>query len=93
MAPEPLKILRKGLEIHKKKIKDKKEQLQARLADQQSISSSDERWLDNDANWMQTQLTKNVQSSFVRSNFSFISPSSQCRTVQIYEKYYSFWLF
>ena len=50
MAPEPLRILRKGLDIFKKSIKNRKEILDTRLAENRSISSSDERWLDNEAN-------------------------------------------
>ena len=50
MVPEPLTILKKGLAIFSQKIKVRKEQLQAKLAQKQSISLLDEQWLDHEAN-------------------------------------------
>jgi hypothetical protein len=48
MPPKPLEILKKGLGVLQSQFKSKKEQLQACLAEQKSISSQDERWLDNE---------------------------------------------
>jgi predicted RNase H-like nuclease (RuvC/YqgF family) len=50
MTPEPLKILKKGLQILKKSISVKKTKLETQLAKKKSISSSDEHWLDTEAN-------------------------------------------
>ena len=56
MAPKPLEILRKGLDNLWKKISAKRDHLLAQLADKKSISSSDEHWLDNDANIAKEQF-------------------------------------
>ena len=50
MAPKPLDILRKGLKSLQTKIAAKKDHLLAQLDDKRSVTSSDEHWLDNDAN-------------------------------------------
>jgi predicted RNase H-like nuclease (RuvC/YqgF family) len=55
MASKPLDILKKGLIKLKNSFKAKKEQLEAKLSRQESISSSDERWLDNEANTVDEQ--------------------------------------
>ena len=52
---KPLDILKKGLAKLKKKFKAKKEHLEAKLFRQESISSSDERWLDNEGNTVDEQ--------------------------------------
>jgi hypothetical protein len=50
MAPKPLDILRTGLKRLQSKVAVKRDHLLAQLADKKSITSSDEHWLDNDAN-------------------------------------------
>ena len=50
MTPEPLKILKKGLQVLKKSISVKETKLETQLAKKKSISSSDEHWLDTEAN-------------------------------------------
>jgi hypothetical protein len=50
MAPSPLNILKKGLEKFEKTIINRKQKLEACLAEQRPISSVDEQWLDNEAN-------------------------------------------
>lgn len=55
MASKPLDILKKGLLKLEKSFKTKKEQLEAKLSRQESISSSDEWWLDNEANIIDEQ--------------------------------------
>jgi hypothetical protein len=60
MPPKPLEILKKGLGVLQSQFKSKKEQLQARLAEQKSISSQDERWLDNEANLVDEQQVLEV---------------------------------
>ena len=55
MASKLLDILRKGLKTLTDRVKIKKEALQARVAECQSISSQDERWLDHDANLVDEQ--------------------------------------
>ena len=52
---KPLDILKKGLAKLKKTFKAKKEHLEAKLSRQESISSSDERWLDNEGNTVDEQ--------------------------------------
>jgi hypothetical protein len=55
MAPKPLVVLRKGLARFKETIKTRKKELDARLARSETISSSDECWLDNEANTVDEQ--------------------------------------
>ena len=55
MASKSLDILKKGLVKLKKSFKTKKEQLEARLSRQETISSSDEQWLDNEGNTIDEQ--------------------------------------
>ena len=50
MPLKPVEVLRKGLDIVTNHIKSRKEALQAQLAEEGSISSKDEQWLDHDAN-------------------------------------------
>ena len=50
MVPSPLNILKKGLEKLKSTVKDRKQKLEAHLAERRSISSVDEWWLDDEAN-------------------------------------------
>ena len=50
MAPRPLDILKKGLSKFTTTIKARKDELNAKLARKETISSIDERWLDNEAN-------------------------------------------
>jgi hypothetical protein len=49
MALKPLEVLKKGLKILQNRVKDKKEKLQAQLAEKVSILSQDENWLDHRA--------------------------------------------
>ena len=55
MASKPLDILKKGLVKLKNSFKAKKEDLEAKLSRQESISSSDEQWLDNEGNTIYEQ--------------------------------------
>jgi hypothetical protein len=50
MAPKPLDILKKGLDKFSKKIKNRREALNAKLSRRETISSADEQWLDHEAN-------------------------------------------
>jgi len=56
MAVKALDILKKGLNTLKSKVRPRKEKLQALLAEKKSISSEDERWLDQDARLVNEQL-------------------------------------
>jgi hypothetical protein len=55
MASKPLDILKKGLSEFTKTIQARKEELCGKLARRESISSSDEHWLDNAANTVDEQ--------------------------------------
>lgn len=55
MASKPLDILKKGLAKLENSFKAKKEQLEAKLSRKESISSSDERWLDHEGNTIDEQ--------------------------------------
>ena len=48
MAPKALDILKNSLAIFSKKIKDRREEFNAKLSRTETISSADEHWLDND---------------------------------------------
>jgi len=50
MAPKPLDILKKGLNKFSKIIKDCKEALNTKLSQRETISSTDEQWLDHKVN-------------------------------------------
>ena len=50
MAPKPLDILRKCLANFSEKIKDHKDKLNAKLSRKETISLTDEQWLDHEAN-------------------------------------------
>ena len=55
MAPKPLEILKKGLTKFSNKIKERKEALEAKLAQKETISADDEHWLDHEANIVDEQ--------------------------------------
>ena len=55
MAPKPLNTLKKGLTKFSKQIKDCKDELNAKLSQQETISSVDECWLDHEANTIDEQ--------------------------------------
>ena len=55
MATKQLDILKKGLVKLKNSFKAKKEHLEGKLSRQESISSSDEQWLDNEGNTVDEQ--------------------------------------
>ena len=55
MASKPLDILKKGLAKLKNSCKAKKEQLEAALSRKETISSSNEQWLDNEGNTIDEQ--------------------------------------
>ena len=55
MASKPLKILKKGLNKFTETVKTRKNELSAKLARAETISSSDEQWLDNEANTVNEQ--------------------------------------
>jgi hypothetical protein len=50
MSPNPLEILKRGFSEFFRKIKDRKDQLTAKLSRGEVISPSDEQWLDNEGN-------------------------------------------
>jgi hypothetical protein len=50
MGKNPLQVLKGGLSKLKETIKERKESLLSRLQKQQTISSEDEAWLDQEAN-------------------------------------------
>lgn len=55
MALKPLEVLKKGLANFTETIKTCKKELGAKLARAETISSSDERWLDGEANTVDEQ--------------------------------------
>jgi len=55
MASKPLEILKKGLNKFTETVKTRKNELSAKLARAETISSSDEQWLDNEANTVNDQ--------------------------------------
>jgi len=55
MALKPLEVLKKGLANFTETIKTCKKELGAKLARAETISSSDERWLDSEANTIDEQ--------------------------------------
>ena len=55
MTLKPLDVLRKGLRILQTQVKVRKKEIQAQLAEKRSISSQEEKWLDNEANLMDEQ--------------------------------------
>ena len=55
MPLKPLEVLKKGLNVLQNCIKAKKEKLQSQLAEKKSISSQEERWLDQEANLVDEQ--------------------------------------
>ncbi len=55
MALKPLDILKKGLAKFSSQIKDRKDDLNAKLSRKETISSADEQWLDHDANTVDEQ--------------------------------------
>ena len=50
MAPKPIEVLKKGLKLLQLRISSRKNQLLARRAENKSITSEDERWLDGEGN-------------------------------------------
>jgi predicted transcriptional regulator len=52
MTPQPVEVLKKGLNILQTQAKARKARLESQLAAKKTISSEDERWLDNDANFV-----------------------------------------
>jgi len=55
MTLKALEVLKRGLKILQAQVKAKKEKLQAQLHERKSISSHDEKWLDNEANLVDEQ--------------------------------------
>jgi len=55
MASKPLEILKKGLNKFTETVKTCNNELSAKLARAETISSSDEQWLDNEANTVNEQ--------------------------------------
>ena len=55
MASKPLNILKKGLSKFKTTTKARKDELNAKLACKETISSFDEKWLDSVANTVDEQ--------------------------------------
>jgi hypothetical protein len=55
MAPKLLEVLKKGLAKFTETIKTRKKELSAKLARAETISSSDEHWLDNEGNTVDEQ--------------------------------------
>jgi len=52
---KPLDILKQGLAKFSKKIKDRKDDINAKLSRKETISSADEQWLDHEANTVDEQ--------------------------------------
>ena len=55
MAQKPLEILKKGLAKFSKKIKERKDALEAKLSQKETILADDEHWLDHEANTVDEQ--------------------------------------
>ena len=55
MPMKPLDILKKGLDKYSKNIKHRKDEINAKLAQRETISSSNEQWLDNEGNIINEQ--------------------------------------
>ena len=55
MAQKPLEILKKGLTKFSKKIKERKDALEAKLAQKETNLADDEHWLDHKANIVDEQ--------------------------------------
>jgi len=55
MPLKPLEVLRKGLKLLENQVNSRRTDLQTRLAEKKSISSQDEKWLDDDANLVNEQ--------------------------------------
>ena len=55
MTSKALGILKRGFTKFSKKIKERKDALDARLAQKETISSADEHWLDHEANIVDEQ--------------------------------------
>ena len=60
MAPKALDIHKNSLAIFSKKIKDRREEFNAKLSRSETISSADEHWLDNEGNTVEEQPKNNV---------------------------------
>jgi hypothetical protein len=63
MSRNPLETLKKGFSNFKEKIKLRKDNLQVKLQQKESISSADERWLDNEANTVDEQCVLDALES------------------------------
>jgi len=63
MPPKPLEVLKKGLAKFKESIKTCKKDLSTKLARAETISSSDEHWLDNEANTVDEQCVLDTLES------------------------------
>jgi len=63
MAPKPLEVLRKGLARFQETIKTRKNELTAKLARAETISSSDKHWLDDEANTVDEERVLNTLES------------------------------
>ena len=55
MSPTPLEVLKQGLISFSQKIKERKDKLNAKLKQHESLSPVDEEWLDNEANIVDEQ--------------------------------------
>ena len=49
MSPTPLEVLKQGLKSFSQKIKERKDKLDVKLKQHESLSLVDEEWLDNEA--------------------------------------------
>ena len=63
MAPKPLEVLKKGFAKFTETIKTRKKELSAKLARAETISSSDEHWLDNEGNTVDEQCVLDTLES------------------------------
>ena len=63
MALKPLEVLKKGLAKITETIKTRKKELGAKLARAETILSSDERWLDGEANTVDEQCVLDTLQS------------------------------
>jgi hypothetical protein len=64
MSPTPLEILKQGLRSFSQKIKQRKDELEAKLKQCEALSPADENWLDSEANVVdEQQILEQLESA------------------------------
>ncbi len=64
MSPKPLDSVKKGFTILSKQIQNQKAELTAKLSRNETISSADEHWLDNEGNLIdEQQVLESLESA------------------------------